>query len=199
MNGIEKITDKLLTEAREEAKTILDDAKARCGTINAEYEQKAAEAYRAAMDQGMKLLKAGAERREGSLAMQTRKELLALKQEMVTEAFTVAADKIAHLPQNEYVTFLAGLAADAAQSGCGEIIMNSNDAKAVGGTVIAEANGLLKKRGMSADLRLSRETREIGAGLILKNKDIEVNCTVDTMLSLCRDEMASQVAATLFS
>lgn len=47
-------------------------------------------------------------------------------------------------------------------------------------------------------LTLSAETRELAGGLILKQGDIEVNCSVDTLLELSRGELAARVAEVLF-
>ena len=49
-----------------------------------------------------------------------------------------------------------------------------------------------------AVLTLSAETRELAGGLILKQGDIEVNCSVDTLLELSRGELAARVAEVLF-
>ena len=47
-------------------------------------------------------------------------------------------------------------------------------------------------------LTLSDATRDMAGGLMLKQGDIEVNCTVDTLLDLTRDELAARVADVLF-
>ena len=63
---------------------------------------------------------------------------------------------------------------------------------------VKAANELIAKRGLDGCLTLSDETRPMTGGLILKQGDIEVNCTVDTLLDLSRSELAARVAEVLF-
>ena len=67
-----------------------------------------------------------------------------------------------------------------------------------GAKAVKAANELLSKRGLDGCLTLSDETRTMTGGLILKQGDIEVNCTVDTLLDLSRSELAARVAEVLF-
>ena len=50
----------------------------------------------------------------------------------------------------------------------------------------------------TAMLTLSEETRPIQGGFILKNGNIEVNCTFDTLVRLQKAETAGAVAKKLF-
>ena len=127
--------------------------------------------------------------------MEAKKDLLAFKQELVSEAFAAAVERIANLPKEEYVRFLADLAAKASQFRCEELIFNARDAAAVGKDVVKAANALL---GADARLTVSEETRDIPGGFIAKQGSIETNCAVDTMVLLRRGDLAAQVAELLF-
>lgn len=199
MNGIDKITARLLSEAQSEADAIVAQAEAKCAVIREEYLKKAEALHTSLSQQGEKALQSDDERRESSLAMLEKKEMLSAKQEMVSAAFDRAMEKLSHLPQNDYIGFLAAQAAGAAENGTGEIVLNNHDRDAIGAKVALAANELLQKSGKPASLTLSVESREMVAGLILKTGDIEVNCTVETLLALCREKMAAPVAEMLFS
>ena len=69
----------------------------------------------------------------------------------------------------------------------------------MGAKVARSANELLAKRGADALLSVSEETRAMAGGVIVKQGDIEVNCTLDTLLDLYRGELAAQVAEVLFA
>ena len=58
---------------------------------------------------------------------------------------------------------------------------------------------MLKERGREAHLSVSAETADIPGGLILRHGDIQVNCAVDVLVSLCKDRLAGQVAGILFN
>ena len=47
-------------------------------------------------------------------------------------------------------------------------------------------------------LTLSKETRDISGGFILKDGNVEVNCTFDTLVRLQKAETAGAVAKKLF-
>ena len=78
------------------------------------------------------------------------------------------------------------------------VILSAKDRAGCGAKAVKAANELLAKRGLDGCLTLSDETRPMTGGLILKQGDIEVNCTVDTLLDLSRSELAARVAEVLF-
>ena len=102
------------------------------------------------------------------------------------------------LPERDYVAFLAREASEAAITGQEEVILSAKDRAGCGAKAVKAANELLAKRGLDGCLTLSDETRPMTGGLILKQGDIEVNCTVDTLLDLSRSELAARVAEVLF-
>ena len=92
-----------------------------------------------------------------------------------------------------YVKLLASLAVKASETGREQIILNPRDREACGEAVVAEANRISGKQ-----LSLSEETRPIVGGLILTQGKIEVNCALDTLAALRRNELSSEAAGLLF-
>ena len=198
MNGIDKITGKIAEDGKQEAEAILSDAKAEAGTIADKYAAQAKE-------EGEKILAAGKEhaeeirRRATSAADQDAKQqLLATKQNLISEAFGKALKKLLELPEGEYVNLLAKLAAAASSSGAEEVIFSPKDKGAYGQKVLDAANQILAKAGKKGNLSMSAETRPFDGGLLLKAGDVEVNCTLDTILRLSREDMTLEVAQALF-
>lgn len=196
MTGIEKIIAHLEADAQADMDVINAEAKAQCEAIAAEFGEKAKAEYDLRMKEGVKASAVREERLNSTADMEQRKSILAFKQEMVSEVFADAVKSIVNLPENEYVAFLAALAAKAATYGTEELIFNEKDAKAVGEKVAKAANALLGAKGK---LTVAAETRPIVGGLVLKQGDIEVNCAVDTLVQLRRSDLASQVAEILFA
>ena len=196
MNGIEKITGRIEADAQEQAKAIAAEAEARCAEIRADYDKQAQDQYWARVR-----VKACEDRvqRMGRLAeMEARKSVLALKQEMVDAAFAAALDKICTMPQADYVAYLAKLAAQAATTGTETLVFNAKDQAACGQAVVDAANALLAQQGKPGRLTMSQATRDLRAGFVLQQGDIEVNCAVETIAELCRSDLAAQVAEVLF-
>ncbi|HBR09573.1 MAG TPA: hypothetical protein DD735_11870 [Clostridiales bacterium] len=198
MNGIEKITAHIAAGAEEEIREMREASDARCAEIMAEYERQAQAEYWQMIKDGARQIEDSASRAERTAGLEAKKLILAMKQQMVSRAFELAREKIAQLPEQDYVGFLARMASSAAITGQEELIFNERDSQRVGRKVVKAANEWLARGGMRQGLTLSDETREISGGLVLRQGDIEVNCTVDTMLALGRGELAAQVAEVLF-
>ncbi len=103
------------------------------------------------------------------------------------------------MPEEQYVDFLAKQAALAANTGLEEIVFNAKDKAGCSKAVTKAANELLKKRGLLPKLTVSELTGSFKGGLMVKQGDIEVNCTVEKLVELSKGELASRVAELLFA
>lgn len=198
MNGIEKITARIAADAEAEIREIREESDRRCAEIRAENERKAqAECWKILQD-GAKEAESRVSRMDRTARLEAKKMILAMKQQAVSKAFDAAREKIVNLPEQDYVGFLARLAGSAVITGQEELIFSEFDRRRCGHKVTKAANEILAARGREASLTLSDQTRPISGGVVLKQGDIEINCTVDTMLELSRGELAAQVAEVLF-
>lgn len=195
MKGTEKIIAHIRSDAEAEAAAILTKAQQECEAIRSDYEQKARAVYAEKIRSGVK----DCEDRVGSMdriaRMEAKKSVLALKQEMVSASFAKALEMLVSLPEDEYVALLAKLAANASVTGDEKLVLNGRDRAAVGAKATEAANGLLK----GGKLTLADETGDFAGGLVLRRGNIEVNCTAELLVELCRDEMSSELANVLFA
>ena len=194
MNGIEKITQRITSDAQSGIDRVLADARAEAEKITAKY-QAQADAESAELDAKNK--KAAAEREErlaGTAQMEARKTALAAKQEMVEKAYDLALKKLCSLPEEKYTAVLADLLAEASTTGKEEVIFSDKDRRKVGKAAVDKAN---KDGGKK--LTLSGETRSIQGGFILRSENVEVNCAFDTLVRLQKAETAGEVVKKLFS
>lgn len=198
MNGIEKITARITAEAEAECQAIRAEGDKKCAEIRAENDKKAQEEYWRLVREGVKDTEQRVQRMARTAALEAKKSVLSMKQEAVSRAFGEAQKLIAALPEADYVAFLAREAAAAAITGEEEVIFSEADRARVGAKTVKRANELLSASGKLGTLTLSDATRPMSGGLILKQGDIEVNCTVDTLLDLSRGELAARVAEVLF-
>lgn len=199
MNGLDKITARIETEAVADAARTAEEAAARCEAVRAEGEAKAQESYWRRVKDGTKAAADRAERLARAADMEARKSILACKQAIVGEAFDKAEAKLRALAGDEYVDFLAGQAARAAVTGREEIVLSEKDRESVGDRVTKKANALLRAGGKSAGLVLAAETGSFSGGLVLKDGDITVNCTLEALMAQAREEQAAAVAAELLN
>ena len=198
MKGIDKITSRIIADAEAECRDVKRESDERCAAVRAENEKRAQDEYWRLVREGVKDTEQRVQRMDRTARLEAKKSVLNMKQEAVSRAFDLAKDKIAELPERDYVAFLAREAAEAAITGQEEVIFCERDRKSVGSKAVKAANELLAAKGMPGLLTLSDATRDMAGGLMLKQGDIEVNCTVDTLLDLTRDELAARVADVLF-
>lgn len=193
MNGIEKITRLIEEESQAEIDRILGDAREEAAQITARYQ---AQAGAEAAELAAKNEKAAAEREErlvSAAQMEARKVQLAAKQEMVEKTYARALEKLCAMPDEQYVAVLADLLVQASSSGQEEAVFSKEARERVGKAAVEKANAASGKH-----LVLAEETRPIGGGFILKDKNVEVNCTFDTLVRLQKAETAGAVAKQLF-
>lgn len=196
MNGIEKITARINEEAQAEIDRILNTARAEAAQITARYQ---AQADAEAASLAARNEKAAAEREERLVSvaqMEARKVALAAKQEMVEQVYRRALEKLRTMPQEQYVDVLAALLVQASSTGAEEVVFSPEDQAKAGKAAVAKANGQLPKG--SKGLTVAKETRPIAGGFILKDNNVEVNCTFDTLVRLQKAETAGAVAKKLF-
>lgn len=198
MNGIDRITDRIEADAREQAKAIIAEAESKCAEIRKENEKKAQERYLQLIRNGTKDCESGLERRKSAAEMDAKKSVLALKQDCVAEAFDMAKRRLADMPEDSYVGFLASLAASAAADGSGEIVLSARDRERCGKAVLERANAALAAKGLTPALTLAADSREISGGLILRQGGVEVNCSIEALVEALKGPMTADVARTLF-
>lgn len=198
MKGTEKIIARIENEAKAQADEIIAKAEAEVAAILEKENKLAQDKYWEKIRTGTKECEAAVEHRVRNAEMEARKSVLATKQEQVSKAFDKAKEMLAALPKDDYVKLLAKLAKDASSNGQEELVFNESDKAAVGKAVASAANELLKAEGKCGMLVVSDATRDIMGGFVLKQGGIEVNCSIETLVSMQRDRAAADVAAVLF-
>ncbi|MFR5380776.1 MAG: V-type ATP synthase subunit E [Oscillospiraceae bacterium] len=197
MNGIEKISARILADAETEAAAIRAQAEEKAAQLRADYDQNRSEQQRLTAEAQAEADKQ-LERDQGAARMAARRQLLETKQALVDAAFRQAEQQLLSLPTAEYTKLCAQLAARASASGSEELIFCTEDRERVGQAVVEQANALLQKAGKAAKLTLSAETRPMRGGVVLKDGLVETNCSIGTMISGLRPALSGKVAACLF-
>ena len=198
MKGIEKITARIAADAASEIDAVRAESERRCAEIRADYDKKAQDMYETLMTSGLKDAQQYASRIERTAQLDSKKELLGLRQEMVTRAFQLAEQKLNQMPEEEYLAFLTRQALEAVSAGNEELVMNAAQRDTLGEKLAAGINAALKEKGMTAGVTVAQDTIDIMGGFILRQEKVEVNCTLDLMLELIRNEVAAEVAHILF-
>ncbi len=194
MKGTEKLIAHIKADADAQVNAILAQAEQQCAGIRGDFDKQAAALYAERLRAGVKETQDKVDGEARIARMEGRKELLAAKQELVSRSFRKAQEQIVSLPEEQYVAFLAKLAAQASVTGEEKIVLNARDRKAIGEKLVKAANARLK----NGRLSLAEETGDFAGGLILRRGSIEANCTVELLVELSRSELSAQVAEILF-
>lgn len=198
MSGAEKIQAKILEEARLLADANIKRAKEEAtDMINSA--SKEAEAKRKQIIEKAELEAADIKKRIISVAeLEARKQKLKAKQEVVDEAFELALKKLNTLPDIEYQSILIEMISFSAKTGKEEILLSAKDKQRLSPGFIDELNKTLQQKGVSANLKISDETRDISGGFILKSGDIELNNSFEAIIRMHRDDIEPEVIKNLF-
>ena len=194
MKGTEKIIAHIEADAQAKADEIFTAAERKCAEIKEKYDEKAASLYTDKIREGVKACQDKEDSALRISSMEAKKSILSVKQEMVSQSFAAAREKIVNLPKEQYVAFLAKLAAQASVTGDEEIILNARDREAIGEDVVAAANAAVS----GGKMTLSDTTGDFAGGLILKRGNVEANCTVELLVDLKRGDLSAKLAEVLF-
>ena len=108
MNGLDKITDRILSAAKEEADGILAAAQAECNRISSGYATRAAQIKSELSDKAEREGTDIVARARSAAANQKRNLLLQTKSELVDDAFDTTLESILAMNDEKYTTLLVG-------------------------------------------------------------------------------------------
>lgn len=221
INGLNKITDKILSEAQAKADKILADAQAECDRINAEYAERAekirSEISGEAEKGGMEYVA----RIRSTAATNKRNLLLQTKSDLIDGVFAGVLEQTRNLELQKYNEILIGLLSaalleqieseetsrnlygeeDALAPEVYEVVFNQRDRDRSGKAVIEGVQKHLSGK-VSAEklarLTLANQTVNIDGGLVLRCGNVESNCSLSILFAQLRESLESEVARTLF-
>jgi len=198
MNGADKITERIINEARQKAEAILKDAAQKAEAIREEAvrdgERERQEILRRAELEAQEHIR----RRRTVFELEMRKDLLETKQEMIEMAFRNALESLEKLSPAEYQDMVYGLLMETVRSGEEELIIAQKDEDKYTPEFLARVNQGLVKAGKKGSIRLAQERRNLEGGFILKYGGVEVNNSFESLLRMERDEIEPEVAGVLF-
>ena len=216
--GVGAITDKILGEAKTWANEQTSAAKVEAENTADEFTAKAKEQVEKTLDEANEKAKAAGERAISQGEMDRRKMLLAAKQECVDKAFEQALQKMSTLPDEEKVLLMVRSAVKY-QTTDAQYIFSQADQQTVGPLVVETVNAIFKKQQLKDTFsgsvkemlsklltsekpfkaELSQKVGNFAGGFILKQGDIESNCTFEVLIGGVREELEGEVSTILFS
>lgn len=198
MTGSDRIKTKILEEAKKSAEQYLSEAKIEAQGLITTAEKdvliKITKTKAIAEEEAVNVKK----RMHAVAGLENRKRILKVRQDMVGASFDNALEKAAHLPDEQYGAMMSGYILNAVREGEGEILLNERDKKRLGPEFVKKINASLKTLGKASTLRLSDGSIRSKGGFILKYGDMEINSTLEIIVSQLRPMIEGEVAAILF-
>ena len=191
--SLAEIKAKIESEAKSESQRILDAAREDIVAIQkktngeiAKIESQYAERLKREEPEILR-------RREIVAHLDVQKIELGVKQELIADAFVQALKTLQNLPQGKYLDFVKGLLRKASVSGKGELIIGNNE------KYITEQWLSTYNQENKSELTLGKNRIAISGGFVLRQGDVDTNCSWDMLLRWIHDDIEANVVSRLFS
>ncbi len=199
MNNVNLIVEKILDDADAKKQNMIEQALGESDKIEAEYDKQIAELKKQAVLKNDDMLYKTEKRTLVAANLESRNSLLNEKQTLIDRVFENVINRIHQLPKTEKQSLLVRLASNAVETGKEELIFDSEYFDEFGKSVVEDTNKLLLSEKKEASLKLSKETRPLGLGFIVKDENTETNCSLEKLILGYRDVLDSQIAEILFA
>lgn len=192
----EQVVQKILSEARCQADKIKAEANEKAATLQ---DQLAGELVEFQKETDQKAKAAAEDKTERMLAsarMQIKKDLLAAKVSLLDEVFQKAREQIKKLPKDQYQELIVSLMKKAVESGDEEVLIAAGENR-IDNELIKKVNAK-PGPGIKSDLKLAAETADIDGGFILRRGNIQVNVSIEVLISQAKQDLEMELSQELF-
>lgn len=198
MSDINNIVNKILEDAKLEKEQILSNAESEKAKI---IDSKTLEAKEIEKNIIEKSKEEGTSRKERIISnakLQVRNRKLEAKQQIIEEVFKNAVEKLADLPEQDFLNYIENRILSLDITGEENLILNANGKKIVNKEFVQNINEKLKAKGKQLKISISNETRDFKGGFILEKNGIEINNTFEALVNSIKEQLEYEVASVLF-
>ena len=192
----EQVVQKILAEAKAEAEQIVKDAKAKAAEQGTQLDAEIAEFDTRSTQLAKEAAEDKLQRMLANARMARAKQALAAKVAILDSVFEKAKAAVKQMPDDQYLSLMAGLIKQAVETGDEEVII-AKDEKRIDDKFINKVNQTLGS-GFKGNLRLSAERADIAGGFILSRGKVQVNASTDVMIDALRESMEMELSKELF-
>lgn len=182
MGDLKPIIDAISEDAAEKAEKVLEDARTQAKRLyqdfEAEKQKKREEFEKSVSDELDRIYSA----QNVKMRQYAKTALLEAKAEAVKSAAVDAAEKIANLPDGEYLQFLENLYRKTDCKNGGVVYLNERDKKRV-------------KKGIFGKSKIADRCIDTLGGFVLLDGDVEYDCTIEAISEERYSEICDSVSA----
>ena len=219
MNGLEKITNRILEDAKASADKIISDANEKAAEIYAAAEKKKQDITNEIFDSAMKESETIINTARSTLDRNSKAIVMSMKNAMVDRAFEEAKKEFLALDSEKYAQLMTQLLCRVLSARVDEekeslrlygedispdayeVIMNKKDRDGQGVYIVAGVRRATvgKITGTVLDkVTLSKEVANISGGFILRMGRVEINASLDAIVDELKEQMTPEVMELLF-
>lgn len=202
--GAEAIIEKIRKNAAEEAASLRKQGEERAAAA----EKQTIDAASAEAEEILRNAKAAAadlERREQLMTgLETRKNTLASRREVIDEAFQKALSDLCALPEERWAALIRRIVLESAETGRETLLVPEADLsryrKPFAGdtSMLEQLNAALKEKGLAGELTLLETPAKIRGGVLLSGEKYDVNGSFEMLLSLVREDCEREIYHILY-
>ena len=197
MAGIEKITNEINLEAKEEAAKIISSAEDTAKKLLAKTEEECA-AIRAEADEKLSKKLSAEDKKTQSQCEQVEKLIiLKTKQDIIDSVINKAKNKLLLQDSDEYFNTLLKLLEKQAQADKGILFLNQKDLARIPVDFVTSAAEIAAQNG--GELEFSKTPVDIDGGFVLKYGNIEINSSIDAIFDENVDELVDVCSKMLWT
>ena len=191
MQGIDKIIEKIISDAKADAEQTALQTKNQIDSVRKKHEAQAKKQIDELREEFADK-KAQVESRAETMAeLEARRNMLAIKRELVEEAFAKAQEMLIALPDEEYLNFIENLMRNL-DNKRGDVIVGKSE-KRIDADFVDKIN-----EKTDSSYKLADDRGNFDGGFVLRTGRIETNCTVKMLVSQAKRRMEQKVASVLF-
>ncbi|WP_125153829.1 V-type ATP synthase subunit E [Clostridium rectalis] len=198
MTNLDKLTAKIINDAENKKKTILQEARDEEKKIINEKIKEGNLKKDVAIEKSHIEAQYKKERIISNAHLYVRNRKLQVKQQIIDKVYVTALDKLSTLPKDEYIAFIENSILSMNINGDEEVIL-SNKEKIINEDILNSINYKLINKGKKGNLVISEDRREFEGGFILYKDGIEINNTFEALLGSLKDDLEQNIINCIFS
>jgi len=195
MPGIDRIYDKIINDAQQQADSKLYEAALKVDLMRGIIDEKIHDYQHSKYSESENEAKSIISRAEANRNLEGKKQLLKVKQDMISEVFDKAHKALMELEDTKKLSLYAKLINSCLQKGQNEIILNGKDKAGFGSQLIKNI-----QKDLTSDISVFLSDQDIkdDFGVIVKNGNIYSNSTFASLLKYMKQDLESDVMKILF-
>ena len=198
MDAVLNIKERILEDAREEADRIIANARDRATKIIEEKKIEAESIKAQSLAKDLEIGKEQSRRMLSSAHMDIKKRELEVKLALIDEAFEHVLLKIRQMSESEYDDLILNMLDGLSFEGDEQIIFPQRPGRVPSLSIIDRLNSNLRERGLGGNIKISDLEGDFEFGFVVESEGVEMNNSLEAILSSAREGIEPEVAAILF-